>query len=488
MADNRNYLGRLFGGRLFAGTLTSGGETPLPPDPYQNYPFVRPTPLSDAVRDFYIAYWEDRPLPFSLRVDAGPVFTVLDAAGGVVITRTTDTAQTTVWGSRTVLQWTTGTPSTQIIMRAVVKLSSLSETTAELDARTTYRLPPRVSSITVDGEAMSGRIRLAAGYNISLTSAQTERIDGGRYVDEIAIDAVAGAGDGRSPGCEDAEPLVRKINGIQPDAAGNFIIQADDCLRSQLPLTVTELDGFRTAVADPAEVLLASECQPCCDCDYFVRTYRGLKRMWQRWKTLAEEAEAVRDTYRENRERWLAQLACRELATLRIVASSDNNCSVFIGGSYCNFSKCCLVPVELRFTLVYYNAASPGAWPGGTITKAMISGTPTRGGDEDYTPVTVGGGVYRFVVDYANPQATTTGRFRLRSPGCVVGDAIMVYLTAHAPDPEPNHHGEVCVLPVAEIPTVISDIWTANGLTDTTPARALLAKAVPLNPNTLSFC
>lgn len=461
---------------------TSVNQSPSAGD---HYPFAAETPLTPGVLDLYVTYPGNRPLPLSLTVSgSGPwQFVVKDANDAIVIDKTSDTANTTTWGTdRTVYQWIENT----VILRVVVRTDDLVDDVANLDPRTCNNMPTRVTSLTVDDVRMTGSVRFSAGYNIAMVGSQTERNDGGRLTDEISMDAISGAGEGRAPGCEDTEPLVRRINGIQPGPAGNFIIQADDCLRTQLPLNVVDDSATRAAVISPAAaVQLASECQPCCDCDYFVRTYRGLKRMWNRWKTIATTAEQVRDIYSDNRTRWLAQLECRSNNTLRIVGAADSDCAVFIGGSYCNFSKCCLIPIELRFTLVYYRNALPTSWPGATVRTATINGSPTRG-DELYSP-TNNSGVFRFFLDYANPQATTMARFKIKVD-CAAGDAVLVYLTAHAADPEPDRNGTPCVLPVATVPTSVSDQWAAAGILDAVPARAILSKAIPVNPSPATFC
>lgn len=454
------------------------------PSAGNDYPFQATTPLSAGVLDLYVAYPHERPLPFNLEVSgAGPYrFIVSDADDNIVIDETTDTSLSTTWGTRMVYQWMVDT----VVLRVVVVTADLVEDVADLDTRTCNRMPARVTSLSVNGVRMTGAVQFQSGYNIAMAGSQTTRTDGTRAIDEISMDAVSGAGEGRAPGCEDTEPLVRRINGIQPGPGGNFLIQADDCLRVQMPLTVTDNSANRTAViSQDAAVQLLSECLPCCDCDYFIRTYRGLKRMWSRWKAIATDAEQVRDIFKDNRDRWLAQLECRSNNTLRLVGNADTSCAVFVGGSYCNFSKCCLIPVELRFTAVYHRNALPVAWPGATVRTATITGSPSRG-DELYSP-TNEGGVFRFFVDYANPQSTTMARFKLKV-GCDAGDAILVYLTAHAPDPEPDRNGDACVLPVADVPTAVSDQWTAAGITDTTPARSIMFKAIPVNPSPARFC
>lgn len=457
-----------------------------------DYPFTGPGDLVGAVLDFYLSYPDQAcayALPFSLTV-SGDTWTVTDADAGVVATLDAGDAVTRAWGSRTVYEWA----DDEQVVRAVVQGTPAG--TGVLDARTYNRLPARVTAFRVGLVRLTGNVRFDAGFNIDLSGAvPAEPADGGRYRPQVAMDAVAGAGAGRVAGCEEVVAEVRRINQIGPDCAGNFKIEVDPCFRAGPPLLVTGAAGeVRTAehasaglTAEEAQhaLKIASDCRPCWECSYFVRTYRGLKRQWDRWKAVAAQAEGVRDTYHANRERWLASRQCRIDNPARLVLTTDFNCKTFVGGSFCNVTTCCLVPIELRFTMRKYAGGVLAPWTGGTPNEAYVSGSGTDG-DERYSPQ-VEGEVVRFFVDYADPEATTTGKMKFCTTGCTADESLEVTLTVHVPSPPPNPEtGDPCTLAEPEVPTWLSDIWAANGVTGDT-VRAVLTKTAALNPTQPRF-
>lgn len=458
-----------------------------------DYPFMAPADLAGVVLDFYLSYDDQEcnyALPFTLTV-AGDTWTVTDADAAVVATADAGDAVTRAWGSRTVYEWA-GDDS---VMRAVVV--GPQDGTGTLDPRTCNRLPARVRSVRVGLIKLTGNVKFEAGYNIDLGGTDaTEPVDGGRYRPQVAVDAVAGAGAGRVDGCEELVPEVRKINQVGPDCGGNFKVEVDPCFRAGPPLAVTGAMGEpRTAsyaasglteVEAQHAVRITSDCHPCCECDYFVRTYRGLKRQWERWKEVAANAESVRDTYEANRERWLASRQCRIENPARLVLSTDFNCKTFVGGSFCNFTTCCLTGIELRFTLRRYKAGVPVPWAGGSVADAYVSGSSTDG-DEKYAPEVVGE-VVRFFLDYADPQDSSVAKLKFCTRACAADESLEVTMTVHVPDAAGNPEtGDPCEMATTDKPSWLTDIWAANGVPETPTARALITKTAALNPNPPRF-
>lgn len=458
-----------------------------------DYPFTGPSVLNGYVLDLYVSYEDDacaHPMPFSAEV-AGETLYVYDAENAVVATGVLALATTRAWGTRTVYQWT----DDAWVLRAVLRDDLAAEGTGALDPRTCHRVPPRVRSFRVGLVQVTGNVRFEAGYNIDLSGADADApLDGGRYVTQVAMDAVAGAGLGRLQGCDDVTPLVRRINRTTPDCGGNFNVEVDPCFRAQLPLFVTgeksearsaEYSAAGLSSEEAAHALrLTSDCRPCCDCDHFVRTYRGLKRMWDRWKGVANAAEAVRDLYESNRARWLSSRNCRISNPARLFATADYNCQVQVGGSFCNLTTCCLVPVELRFTIQLFKAGVLQPWTAGTgsVAIAYLTGSPTNG-EERYVPLQTGP-IVRFLLDYADPQAMSVAKFKFCVSSCEPDQSLKITLTAHIPDQPPNlYTGAVCEMAtdVAVDPDV-SDLWAANGVPDTGVVRATLTKSAALNP------
>jgi hypothetical protein len=222
-----------------------------------------------------------------------------------------------------------------------------------------------------------------------------------------------------------------------------------------------------------------NDCRPCCSCDDFVRTYRGLKRLWDRWKAIAGRAEAARDTFASNRDRWLAQRECRLNHPLRLVAAGEPKCRGFFGGLLCNTTACCVPNVELRFTFQLYDGGVEADWGDAAVVAAFVAASSTQG-EEAYTPQALGP-VYRFLADYADPQTTVLAKLRLCRP-CADGQSVKVTLTAHAPAPPPNQAGEECTLPSAEVGDDVRTLWDAQGLGDAGGIVATAERLVPLTP------
>ncbi len=451
------------------------------------YPFSGATALLPSVLDFYLSYEDDGcllALPFSLEV-SGASLSVLDATDALVASYALSEASSTPWGSRTVYEWVGASTVARIVT------TGLSDGIGVLDPRTVERMPARVRSIKVGLQTFTGNLVFESGYNIDMSGVAGAGNDGGRHVNALNMDAVPGAGFGRQPGCEETQPVVRRINHVSPDDGGNFLITFDGCFRGQLVTTAVEEDGVGataqygggdlTAEEARASLKVFSDCKPCYDCDYFVRTYRGLKRVWDKWQAVAANAEDARDVYAANRQRWLDQLACRVANPARLVAVPEAKCKSFFGGSYCNLTKCCVSPIELRFTMQKYKAGSPAAWPTGgvQVVEAYLTGSST-GGEVKAVPV-VSGPVISFTLDFANPQQTSTARFRL-CVTCEADETVRTTFTVHAPDPAPDPNtGDSCVLGEVVVSDEITSLWSAAGVGGDA-ARAYLQKLVPLDP------
>ena len=482
------------------GDAAQAPRTAVNQAPYggSDYPFSTKCDLAGGVLDAYFSYEDNdgtKALPFTLTF-TGTSFTIKDANANTLAEHIIVLATGyTIWGSRIVYEWVTESS----VFRVVVRYDLLSTGTGTLDLRTCNRLPARVKSIRVGLVTMTENIQFAAGKNIELAGTETERIDGERFVNQIAMDAVPGAGEGRVDGCEETELFIRRINRTPPDCAGNFVIEADECFRAQLPLQITDNGGSRIATyslegysaEEAASALtLNSDCQACCPCEFYVRTYKGLKRVWEQWRAVANEAEDVRDTLNSNLDRWTAQRDCRIANPARLVLDVEPKSRAFVGGSYCNLTNCCLGPVEIRFTIELLSGSDVIEWNSGAMTVAYISGSHTKGNEQRYTPLQ-SGQVFRFFFDYANAQdaSIAKGRLCVQNPqqlesGDVEIDAIRVTMTVHTADPIPNQHtGEVCTLPTETVPGNIQDIWNASigGDPGTATTRVVLEGTVTLD-------
>lgn len=493
-----------------------------PPSGGTDFPFVAPSPdIEFLLGDFYLTYEDDIcqfALPFSLtwlfgfgtnpvaQPSAVPTPThtrdlvVKDALGQVVFdsTTATDYAETS-WGDRLlIIEWKSADRVCRCTMHTEWSPEHVPQTydthiqpqNGILDGRTHERLPLRLRSLRVGLQKLKGPIRLVRGFNVNLVPAELERIDGTRRVSQIGFDMTPGGGLGRAPGCQETAPVLRQVNQIQPDASGNFIIELDDCLRAQLALTVDGQGSARTAqyaksglttAQAKAALALYDDCKPCCDCDHFLRTYKGLKRVWDRWQAVATQLEGSRDTYSKNRDRWLTQRQCRIDHALRLIASTEPDCKSMLGASWCNVSEGCVTPVEIRFTFERFISGTPVFQPPShlKVVEASISGSSTKG-DEKYTPI-IKWPVIQFIIGYANPQAVSIAKLRLCYQ-CANTHSLKTTVTVHTPNPM-TIPGKVPVLPIIGAPLNLLTLWSSAGVPETPTIRALLTKTIPLNPN-----
>lgn len=468
-----------------------------PPYGGTDYPFIAPSDLEGVVLDFYVSYYDPsrvHSLPFSLTI-SGTTLTVTDANSDTVASFQKDDCQLRAWGDRTVREWT----ADPVVVR-MVHTADYGDGDGVLDPRTCNRQTAHVRSVRVGLVRLTGKVRFVAGYNVELSGVTPDLTNvGGRSVSRVHMNAVPGAGDGRLPGCDDVETVLRRINRVQPDCSGNFIVELDDCFRGQLPLFVSGAMGEARTAQYSAEGLSAeeaahaiklySDCHPCCECSYYVRTYKGLKRVWNNWKTVATQTQATRDTHHENIERWEAARACREANPAKLLMSSVGNCKVAVGGSFCNTTNCCLSGVELRFTFRKFEAGVEVPWTSGTVTEAFISGSPTDG-EEAYAPL-IAGPVVRFFLDYADPNATSVARMKFCLPACLATQSVSVTLTVHVDtvlnDPETD---EPCPLSEAEVEAEILSAWTDNSVPETASSVALVKTAgvTPASPSLVCGC
>lgn len=451
-----------------------------PPDGGSDYPFAVECPLAAHVLDAYVSYAGFEAFPLTLTA-TGAGYDVTDAADAPIASLDVLEARTAAWGDRTVLEW----DEEDVVVRLVVYGDRPGGESGELDPRTYGRLASRVSGLTVSGLTFAGPVEVVAGYNVSLALGETLSPDGGRSRTSVLLDGVPGAGSGRLPGCEEAESFVRRINLVSPGPDGNFRIETDGCVRVQ-PLLAVGAGDLPYATATEATLVVADDCEPCCSCDDYVNTYAGLVRSWNLWVATAAAAEAVRDTLVGNKARWEAEALRRQASPLRLVAAPEAGCRVFIGGTYCHMRTCCLLGLELRFTLQWYlNGVLQAVEPNGVmVTYSAASGAGSCG-ERAYSPNYYPTGSPWPVVSYdfasADSQSTSMAKFRVGIT-CAEGLAIKVTLTAHVSDAE----ADGCDLPLVAVPADIAAAWLAASAPPA-PARFLASALAPLDSARPSF-
>jgi hypothetical protein len=518
-------------GRGSGGTAVSGSTQPRglqsigvdqPPNAAQsNFPFIKP---SDDIKrmfgDFYLSY-EDPECVFALPFRVAwlakfgevvvPNFPgrpdpvnkydlIVEDANGLVVFDSTEAIDfvTIEFSDRLeAIEWKTE----KAICRAVRHTKSnpnepplifdrfIEPEQSDLDVITYRQVPERVRSIRVGLTKLDpGDMIWDEGFNFGMAVQDPVSQDGGRFVRPILMSAQPGDGLGRVPGCEDVEPLVRRINNVGPNAQGGFLLDADGCYRIQRPTILTDVNPRTVQIGHPeltdeeaaAALHLFNDCGPCCECDDFVRTYKGLKSVFARYEELGVRAEDTRDQFAINKARWEEEAACRFERPSRIVLQQEFDCTIALGAMHCNNSDECITPLVLRLTIQAFQDGLPDPAAGGSF---LCEETRRKGSDtnQNEIPFQFEGSfpILDSRFDSANAHETSRIRTRLRIPGCENGGALRITLTTHAPDfPE----GSDATFPDVSVPTDVSDLWTSTGAEPDWPARSVLQKSIALNP------
>jgi len=519
-----------------------------PPSGGTNYPFVFPSDdIKNLLGDFYLSYWDrlcELVFPFHIVWMYGFGSNVVAAPGGwptpthdydIIIH---DDNGTVVFDSTAMedfkeTDWPSTNPRLKILEwsdEGAIEVCRLTFHTewaqedidgglsrdydlyiepenGELDARTLHRVPDRVNALKVGLVRLTGRIIFDSGYNVAWTTgADSEygdfdididdlgvvdvsnvvtEVTGERRSTKITIDAIPGSGLGVVPGCEETEPVVRKIAGAVADEGGNIIFDTgqdkNKCIQQQRPVGLVEssprefkyLSDTLTPEESRSAIELNSNCGPCCECDYFVRTYKGLKRQWNLWQSLTERTELVRDLHSNNIDRWNREKDCREKNPLRIIIVPQYECKVAVGALHCNTSPDCIVPMHIRFTFSAYGEIAESVLQDGfTCHSAEVDGSEQKHKDMPMghgEPYALAGSypVYEAQVDYADPQDSTRVSFMLCVPDCQPGDSIKMWVSVHFPETENGP-------PEAAVPEDLEAIWEDSALGQPTyPARAI---------------
>lgn len=491
------------------------------------YPFVNPSDdIAQLLADFYLAYDDDYSaytLPFRVAwlhgfgtssdssSDSAPTgfpnpthshdLVVHDALGLTVFDSTAaGTFETKAWGTRLlILEWLTGTGVCRCTTYTAWAANQTPRDYADdivpessvLDARTYIRTPRRLRSLRVNGHTFNpGAIAFQEGYNCTIFEGVSTQqnvpvsfnlagvvnsSDGKRKKTQITFQANPGDGLGVVPSCQDPSPTIQTINQVGPDAGGNLTLDASGCLRIQMPVSVA--DGIATVTA-PGTLVISNDCEPCCPCNDYAYVYLALKKLWSIGLGLAERAEAARDQFATNIDRWNAQKSCRESQPFRVVAFPEAGCKASVGVSFCNTNKCCVAALQIRITFQVFSGTTDvtNTIDGSICPPVYRSGSGTQG-EEEYV-LSGTWPTFDAFFDFANPQDVSTLRFRVCAPACAPGMSIQTTVTALAPQPAANADGTACPLPTATVPAPVSAYWTD---TPAAPARFVATRVVPLN-------
>jgi len=276
-----------------------------------------------------------------------------------------DGFQSRTWGPWTLLQWQKQTVTalnltdSEIIVRFVLLTSKLADfafpvtpTDAWLQPALVVNREARVrriiggfAGIPLDGSEVQveGLVPFEAEYNMKIDVVRETQITGlqlptpavPRPKTRIIFNAVPGAGWGMNNDCAGPED-IKLINGIAPDAAGNFQLEAVDCYWiSQVlagPRSWPIRPGTDYQATPTANTLqLHGDCKACCDCAAYGSVYENIIRIWQKAKRASQRIERARQRYAELRAFLLATKAAREVGLkvfLRTVPRPDFSLSL----------------------------------------------------------------------------------------------------------------------------------------------------------------
>lgn len=133
----------------------------------------------------------------------------------------------------------------------------------------------------------------------------------------VQLDLEPGAGTGTAPGDPYAAErgVLRRLGGATANARGDLL------LRPRHGLDVRPdawLDVDDAAILTPNTLRIDSAVGPCHKCEDFDLLQRDLLYVWDRFARTAEELARVRQTHRENLERWRRAKVLLEASPVRV--------------------------------------------------------------------------------------------------------------------------------------------------------------------------
>lgn len=297
---------------------------------------------------------------------------------------------------------------------------------ATLDERVVGRRPRRVKSLQVAFDNMTKKgVELHEGYNMAIShDGEALRGEGLRRTQLVTFDASPGGGLGVYPGCEEQETYVRKIAGVAPTAAGDFVFGGKGCYYARQPTALITVSPRRYTSADGL-LETGNDCKPCCACEDYVDVAKYMNRIRDDYQALGEEFSGIRDQYHVNRERWLDAKCCFERFPLRVVVQPQICPNVDVGVQFCNLSDHCVGPVELFISVeVLTGGLAPigelpedcpltRVVPGFTVARGQTYSTARRTSNEERYELLGSHPEYRAYWEFVEAKQSAWVRFRL---------------------------------------------------------------------------
>lgn len=288
--------------------------------------------------------------------------------------------------------------------RIIEQLSSpipifLTPEDGELDERSHELLPERVTSIQVGTDILTGNVNLVAGYNMQLEKDQSSTRSAispipafasvantglNNLESTIVLTAVAGGGSGVFPGCQNTNLGLRSVNGIQPNATGDFLLGATGCLFVRPPYL---LDN--PAHLASASLRMGNNCTVCSSCADYLKVYQFEQDLRDRMARVGELTTKVVDAHDNTVDLWAntANVALPLYLSLyeKINAGAP---IVQVESAYRQPKILANVPIRLKFTCSTSTGVVPGLIP--DLTQASGGGVPIDG-MRPWGPVVISG-------------------------------------------------------------------------------------------------
>jgi hypothetical protein len=356
---------------------------------------------------------------------------VFDTTGAATVTYTA-----TPWNTDyTIYKWTTAAGTCHLVAHTNWKTGEpaprhydryIAPANGTLDARVVYKLPKRLLSLRVKQRSgttvlgpYTGNVVFKNGYNTEITA--TSSVSNYLKNTEVRLSAVAGSGAGYYPVCGDGfdqgigprppQP-IRTINGAAPNASGDFLLSAGDCLYLRRP---TVRPTANSLYPDPVhKQQMGADCPPCCECDDYVAAALYMNSVGSRYQLVGTRVENIKGIHESNIDRWLDKRDCSLGNPLKLILVPQGCPFMDVVAMICNPCDSCLSGSTLQLTLTPVNQP-------GTVSAELVCGytalfAPGINGQSVGITVTANGNVTAatFKMPSINSGSSAYLKFRLK--------------------------------------------------------------------------
>ena len=160
------------------------------------------------------------------------------------------------------------------------------------------------------------KVRFEAGNNLEfvrdegIAGAETDT----REPATVIVNAEPGLGAGEDLRCAGQEG-IKRINGIEPDARGNFKLEGSLCSWFERPMrnpgppvhphtdnTLEPADAqwpYDAPTATGPGLIMHQDCEACCACEDYVNAYQSMQTLWTRAQAVAARIAQIQQTYNQ---------------------------------------------------------------------------------------------------------------------------------------------------------------------------------------------